>query len=81
MVISVFYLTIPRQETSLLRQQAEAQAKDLVQRKQKVEELEEKEKTANENVTLSLHKSLYCFFNVFISTMLHLYLLFWLLTF
>ncbi|KAK1348239.1 Paramyosin [Heracleum sosnowskyi] len=39
-----------RQETSLLRQQAEAQAKELVQRKQTVEELEEKEKTANENV-------------------------------
>ncbi|KAL1828701.1 hypothetical protein DCAR_0207952 [Daucus carota subsp. sativus] len=39
-----------RQETNLLRQQYDAQAQELIQRKQDVEELEEKEKTAKENV-------------------------------
>lgn len=70
-VISVFYLTEPRRETSLLKQQAEAQAEELIRKKQKVEELEEKEKTANENVTISLHLSLYCLVNASISEMLH----------
>ncbi|KAL8111725.1 hypothetical protein AgCh_019437 [Apium graveolens] len=39
-----------RRETSLLKQQAEAQEEELIRKKQKVEELEEKEKIANENV-------------------------------
>ncbi|WOH16599.1 hypothetical protein DCAR_0936157 [Daucus carota subsp. sativus] len=39
-----------RAEADLLRQHVEAQAKELNQRKQKLEELEEKERVANENV-------------------------------
>ncbi|KAI3733463.1 hypothetical protein L6452_12906 [Arctium lappa] len=39
-----------RAESSLLKEHAEAQAKELLQRKQQVEELEEKERVANENV-------------------------------
>ncbi|KAJ9554603.1 hypothetical protein OSB04_018648 [Centaurea solstitialis] len=39
-----------RAELSLLKEHAEAQAKELLQRKQQVEELEEKERVANENV-------------------------------
>ncbi|KAL8157005.1 hypothetical protein AgCh_001927 [Apium graveolens] len=38
-------------EANLLKQHVEAQAKELVQRKQKLEELEEKERVANDNVT------------------------------
>ena len=52
MVIFVFYFTKLRQETNLLRQQYDAQAQEHIQRKQDVEELEEKEKTAKENVSL-----------------------------
>ncbi|XP_047318910.1 myosin heavy chain, non-muscle [Impatiens glandulifera] len=39
-----------REETSLLKDQVEAQSKELILRKQLVEELEEKERIANENV-------------------------------
>lgn len=39
-----------RTETSLLREHVEVQAKELTQRKQRVEELEEKERVASENV-------------------------------
>uniref|UniRef100_A0A5B6ZY89 Putative paramyosin n=1 Tax=Davidia involucrata TaxID=16924 RepID=A0A5B6ZY89_DAVIN len=39
-----------RAETSLLKEHVEAQAKELSHRKQRIEELEEKERVANENV-------------------------------
>ncbi|KAI3730896.1 hypothetical protein L1987_62076 [Smallanthus sonchifolius] len=39
-----------RAESSLLKERVEAQAKELLQSKQKLEELEEKERVANENV-------------------------------
>lgn len=56
MLITVFVLclisfTELRAEANLLRQHVEAQAKELIQRKQKLEELEEKERVANDNVT------------------------------
>jgi len=39
-----------RAESSLLKEHLEAQAKELSQRKLRIEELEEKERQANENV-------------------------------
>ncbi|CAI9275138.1 unnamed protein product [Lactuca saligna] len=39
-----------REETRVLKENAEAQAKELMQRKEEVEELKEKERVANENV-------------------------------
>ena len=45
-------LTPLRAELSLLKQHIEAQAKELDHRMHRVEELEEKERVANENVSL-----------------------------
>lgn len=55
-----FFLLLNRAEANLLRQHVEAQAKELIQRKQKLEELEEKERVANDNVTC-----LYIFYKCF----------------
>lgn len=50
-----------RAESSLLKEHVDAQAKELSQWKQQVEELEEKERVAKENVSLpSLYVSLTC---------------------
>lgn len=47
-----FALLNQRAESSLLKEHVETQVKELSQWKQRVEELEEKERVANENVML-----------------------------
>jgi len=47
-------LTALRAELSLLKQHIEAQAKELDQRMRRIEELEEKERVANDNVSLTV---------------------------
>lgn len=44
-----------REETRVLKENAEAQAKELMQRKEEVEELKEKDRVANENVSFHFH--------------------------
>lgn len=55
-VITLYFFaycfTALRAELSLLKQHIEAQAKELVHRMHRIEELEEKERVANENVSL-----------------------------
>lgn len=61
----MYYFTELRAEANLLRQHVEAQAKELIQRKRKLEELEEKDRVANENVTC-----LYIYFFMFLKSMM-----------
>lgn len=49
-LFSVCCFTVLRAELSLLKQHVEAQAKELDHRMHKIEELEEKERLANESV-------------------------------
>lgn len=54
-VVTFFFaycLTALRAELSLLKQHIEAQTKELDHRMHRIEELEEKERVANENVSL-----------------------------
>lgn len=51
-------MTALRAELSLLKQHIEAQAKELSHRMRRIEELEDKERVANESVRLRLFKRL-----------------------
>lgn len=53
-----YCLTTLRAELSLLKQHIEAQAKELDHRMHRVEELEEKERVANENVSVIMFANL-----------------------
>lgn len=62
LLFSVCCFTVLRAELSLLKQHVEAQAKELDHRMHKIEELEEKERLANESVCYfySIDQSNYC---------------------
>lgn len=46
-----YYFNVLRAESSLLKEHLEAQAKELSHRMKRIEELEEKERVANESVS------------------------------
>ena len=48
--VMAFYFPVLRAESSLLKEHIEAQAKELDHRLRQIEELEEKEKVANDSV-------------------------------